>query len=136
MMRGSPALRRLFPEPIAQPSTPKEPMYFLDHWLGGVAIDGFRGVAAGEVVMLIKLFKVGARGRFARGLVLMRPTGLGLRASRLDDTQDPSKYMLTALSRLPSDTASSLWRMSVDRSSFKTATSCSEKLVELTFGLC
>ena len=108
MTRRSPALRMLFPEPIAQPSTPKDPMYFRDHWPDGVDKEGFRGVSIGEIVLVIKLFKVGSRGRFPRGLVLMSPTGLGFKVSRLEDSQDPSKYMLTALSMLPPDTSSSL----------------------------
>ena len=109
MRSGSPALRMFVPEPIAHPSTPSEPMYFRDHWLGGVDGGvGLRGRSTGNGDLVMKLFKVGSRGRFPRGLVLMSPTGLGFKVSRLEDSQDPSKYMLTALSMLPPDTSSSL----------------------------
>ena len=63
MRSGSPALTMLCPELIAQPSTPREPMYFLDHSFeveGGVRLRGTSAV----VVRVTKLFNVASTGRF------------------------------------------------------------------------
>src|SRR5271154_5985773 len=106
----------LFPDPIAQPSTPSEPMYFRvqlppETGIGDVR---FRGISAGEMVLVMKLFKVGSRGRFVPEAVVINPTGAISRTLR---SQDPSKYMFTARSRFPAD-ASSRCRITFgDRSS-------------------
>ena len=79
MRSGSPALRRLFPDPMAQPSTPRDPIYFRVHLppetgTGGVL---FRGISVGEIVVLVmKLFKVDSTARFPPVAVVINPTGL------------------------------------------------------------
>jgi len=76
MIRGSPAFTKFVPDAIAHPSTPKDPIYFLDHGPGGDG-DGvlrFRGLSGRTAYRLTKLFKVGVAG-FSDGDVVISPSG-------------------------------------------------------------
>src|SRR5436309_6000708 len=123
MTSESPAFNRFVPDAIAHPSTPKDPMYFLDHCSGGEG-DGdlLRGILVGVGYLVIKLFKVGVGGTAPDDVVISPCENLSGPCSW---DHDPSKNILTALSIFPPDTS---WRLCIalgDSSSPIIARSCS-----------
>ena len=136
----SPALRRLLPDPTAQPSTPNDPIYLRFHKPGPLtALPGdvrFVGTWTAEDdagVLITKLFSVDSR--LIGEAVCISPLG-GDSALLACCDQDPSKYMLTARSRSPADASSRLRRTCAGRGSSRIAVSWAANVSTRVCGSC